>query len=164
MRVMNLISRAACAAMFFTVSCLSSYADGNSVCLHLRSGEKVLFANADRPVLTFDDDNVVTIKDNTKNVSTNSFESVHKITFGDVAGVNDALVDSDGKIVAVGPRDIALVGFACGTPVTVVNINGVILQSMTVDDESAFVVSLEGYSAGVYVVTAGSANYKIAIK
>lgn len=165
MNIPSLIKRLACALSVSVFAAGAAVADDNNICLHLRSGEKVIFAIEDHPVVTFDAKNTLTIKDSSKKVTTNTYETLHKITFNEPsAGINDVVAGSQREIVAVGPHDVALIGFAEGTPVMVVDVNGAVVLSAKVNNASAFVVSLASMSKGVYIVNAGAISYKIAIK
>lgn len=161
----NFLSRlAVVAAIFAALAVYDVSAAGNKVYFHLAAGQKFIYTHDNHPMVIFNGGNNVTIKADHKEVSTFSIENLHKITFKDPAGVNDALVDSKGKVVTIGPSDFALVGFEIGTPVNVVSIGGAVMQKATIDDSSAFIVSLDGYVKGVYIITVGSDSYKVALK
>ena len=146
----------------FAVSDVS--AAGNTVCIHLSKGQKLVYTHDNHPMIVFNGGNDVTIKSDHKEVSALSIDGLHKITFEDPAGIGEATVDSQGRIVNVGPSDFALMGFAEGTRVEVVSLNGVVMQTSEIDDSAACVVSLEGYDKGVYIIVAGADSFKIAIK
>lgn len=136
----------------------------NNVCFHLRTGEKIVFTHGNHPVLAFGKNNEATIKAGYKEVSTHSYDKLHKITFGGVSGIGDALVDANGELVNLGPKDFALVGFETGTPIAVVNASGVMMMSDVIEDSAAHRLSLADMANGIYIVTVGSQSFKIAIK
>ena len=165
MRPVNIFRCLAVAAtVFAALAGFDASAVGNTVCIHLAKGQKFVYNHDNHPMVIFNGGNNVTIKADHKEVSTFSIENLHKITFKDPAGISDALVDSKGKVVTIGPSDFALVGFEIGMPVNVVSLSGTVMQNATVDDSSAFIVSLDGYVKGVYIITVGSDSYKVALK
>lgn len=159
---MRIIKRLLCLTALAVA--FSAGAEGNNIWLHLKSGEKVIFNFDNHPIMSFDHNNIMTVKDAKKSVTTKAFSLLHKMTFVDASGINDAIVDKDGKIMHVTPADLTLVGFKAGTQVTVTTAAGVTLLSKTIEDESPVDISLGGYAPGVYIVVAGNMSYKIAIK
>lgn len=165
MRSKNILSRiAATLTLFAALAVFDASAAGNMVYIHMANGQQLVYTHENHPMVIFKGGNNVTVKSDHKEISTFSLETLHKITFKDPAGLADAIVDSKGKIINIGPADFALVGFEVDTPVNVVSLGGVVMQQTTVDDSSVFVISLDGYVKGVYMITVGSESYKVALK
>lgn len=136
----------------------------SNICLHLKTGEKILMNFEDSPVMSFDENNTLTINDTKKSVTTHTFDKLHKLTFNESAGINDVVKDSNGKIIHVSPVDLSLVGFKAGTEVSVLSTNGVIMLTGTIEEGCQFDISFEAYAKGVYIIAAGDVTCKIAIK
>lgn len=165
MRPADIIGRLAVAATFFAaLTAFDLSAAGNTVCIHLAKGQKLVYTHDNHPMVVFSEDNDVTLRSDHKEVSSLPFDELHKVTFGASTLEKDVLLDSQGKVVALGAADFALVGFELGAPVSVISLDGSVMQKSTVDDSSAFVVSLDGYAKGVYVITVGAQSYKIVLK
>lgn len=160
---MKIAIRLLCLLTVIGVFSVRSFGQSN-ICLHLKSGEKIIMNFEDSPVMSFDDKHALTINDAKKSVTTHAFDKLHKVTFNESAGISDVTKDSNGEIIRVSPVDLSLVGFKEGTEVTVISTNGVVVLSGTVENEKSFDISFEGYAKGVYIVAAGDATYKIAIK
>ncbi|MDE5594100.1 MAG: hypothetical protein K2I89_00805 [Muribaculaceae bacterium] len=165
MRSKNILSRMfMVATLFAAIAVADLSATGNTVCIHLTKGQKLVYTHENHPMIVFSGSNNVTIKSDHKEVSALSIDGLHKITFTDPAGIGDAVVDSKGQIVNIGPSDFALTGFDEGTTVSVVSLGGMVMQTASVDDSSAFIVSLDGYAKGVYIIVVGTESYKVALK
>lgn len=165
MRSKNFLSRLFLAAtLFVAFAAADASAAGNTVCIHLAKGQKLVYTHDNHPMIVFNGGDKVTIRSDHKEVSSLTLEGLHKITFTDPAGIGDAIVDSKGELVKIGDADFALMGFEEGTPVSVVSLSGTVMQSVSVNDSAAFIVSLDGYAKGVYIIAVGSESYKIALK
>lgn len=163
MRALRPTCRIMIAGLLLAVASVATAAE-NNVCFHLRSGEKIVFTLSNNPVLAFGKNNDATIKAGYKEVSTYSYDKLHKITFGSVSGIGDALVDANGELLNLGPKDFALVGFEAGTPIAVVNASGVLMMSGLIEDSAAHRLSLADMAKGIYIVTVDTQSFKIAIK
>lgn len=152
------------AGLLLAAASVATAAENNNVCFHLRTGEKIVFTHSNHPVLAFGKNNEAIIKAGYKEVSTYSYDKLHKITFGSVSGIGDALVDANGELINLGPKDFALVGFETGAPIAVVNASGVLMLSAVIEDSAAHRLSLADMAKGIYIVTVGSQSFKIAIK
>lgn len=133
------------------------------LCLHLTTGEKIVFAFENTPVMSFGKDNAITIKDAKKQITTNAYDKVRKVSFEDPAAISDALADADGSIVRDNASEFKLVGFKPGTQVVVANVVGQQLDAVTIGNEPVYVISLAAYPAGVYIISTGSISCKVAI-
>lgn len=129
-----------------------------SVCLHLKSGQKVAFSFLDHPVLTFEGDELhITYK--TEQVSVHDYNTVRKITFEDISGTR-AVTGDTGSITSRGGT-VTLTGFSAGTPVTVVSVNGQVMLSGTIDGDGSCLIDLGSYARNVYIITAGAVSCKV---
>lgn len=150
-------------AAFILSGCLTISAASNLVCIHLKSGQKLAFTHENHPMLIFESSSRATIKADHKEVSSVETSTLHKITFGDASGIADAIVDSKGQIINAGNSDFILLGFDIDTPVTVASLAGIVMTTTTINDSAAFLLSLDGYAKGVYIITVGSTSYKVAL-
>jgi len=160
---MRIISRLLCIAAIFGAFSAKA-ADGSNIYLHLKTGEKVVFSFANRPVMTFGDDNSMTIEDKNKSVTTNAFDKLHKVTFNETTGIADAVADNNGKIQFTSPTGLTFIGFKTGTQVSVTSSNGITVMTATIDNDEPLTVSLDACPKGVYIVVADDVTYKIALK
>lgn len=160
---MKIAIRLLCLLTVIGVFSISSFGQSN-ICLHLKSGEKLIMNFEDSPVMSFDDNHALTINDTKKSVTTHAFDKLHKVTFNEFAGISDVMNDCNGEIIRVSPVDLSLVGFKDGTAVTVISTNGTVLLSGSVESDKPFDISFKGYPKGVYIIAAGEVTYKIAIK
>lgn len=143
----------------------AAYADEcTNLYLHTKTGEKIGFRFADTPKITFNRSNALVIKSATTTTMVKGFSTVHKITFGDAAGIADIAADAQGVINSGENNVITLSGFADNTPVTVCNLNGQVLQTVRTAADVTTEISLDAYGKGVYVIAAGDVVCKIAIK
>lgn len=150
-------------ALCVMASAVSLKAADNSVCLHLTTGEKLVFAFENKPVMTFGEKNSLVVKDATKSVTTNAFDKLQKITFDLPAGLEDAIADANGEISRESVDSFTLAGFKEGTVISIVSINGVCLKTFKIENEKPVTVSLAGYGKGVYIISAGTVSCKVAI-
>lgn len=164
------MSKAVCitaAAMLLAVAsgCQTADAQDSNVCLHLRDGAKIILSFDCRPTAVFGSDNSLTLKGSYKEISTTSFEQLRKITFNeDAAGIRDIAVSGEGDFRQIGPKEIVLTGFKDARDVKVHSAAGSLLATVALDASGSASVSLEGYAAGLYLITAGNKSCKIIIK
>lgn len=133
------------------------------LCLHLTTGERIQFTFENKPVLTFGDKNAVTIKDATKQISTNEFTKVRKLTFDNPTAISDIEAGAQATIARDDVDSFTLYGFKPGTVVTVTALNGVHVFSLTIADDQPCTISLSDLAAGVYIISADSVTCKVAI-
>lgn len=141
-----------------------SAAESQNICLHLKTGEKVVMKFDSKTSLSFGDNNAMTLRSAGKVVKVCEFDQLQKVSFGDAAGINDVVSDADGKFVYSTPDDLSLIGFKPGTQVNVVSASGVALLTATIETSEPYIIRLDNYAKGVYIVSAGKLTYKIAIK
>lgn len=131
--------------------------------IHFTTGEQMELDFADRPTISFNSRNALKIKSETMSMKVKAFNTVAKITFDDQAAVSDA-VAADKLINAERGNKVAFLGFKPGTQIMVTAVNGTVCRSAYVDDESRFVLSLDGLSKGVYVITADKEVCKLVVE
>lgn len=144
-------------AMTITGAGVATAADV-SVCLHLNGGEKVFFSFRDHPVLTFEG-NQMHITYKTDQVSAHDYTTVRKITFEDVSGVKE-VTEGNGRISSRAGI-VTLTGFAAGTAVSVVSVNGQVMLTDTIADGEPYCIDLSGYAKNVYIIRANAISYKV---
>ena len=130
--------------------------------IHFTDGTQMELDFADRPNITFNSRNGLKIKSNSMGLKTKAFNTVTKITFGDLSGITDA-VTGDRLIRPEASNRVALIGFKVGTTVTLTAVNGLVCRTATVTDESRFELPLDGLAKGIYVIAADHEVCKLVI-
>ncbi len=149
---MKVLTRLLAIAALVLAPVAAAYADEcTNLYLHTKAGEKIGFRFADKPNITFNRANALIIKSDVTEVMVKGFSTVDKITFDDAAGITDVEADAQGAICPGANNLVTLSGFAEGTNVTVSNLNGQVLQTVSTVADGVTEVSLDAYGKGVYI-------------
>ena len=117
----------------------------------------------DMPVIVFNKDNGVSIKANYYDTVELIFSDLRKIGFDYLASVEGIDAENRPVIESIGAHEFAISGLKEGTVVTAVAVSGIEVYRSEAKDGERLEISLEGQAAGVYVITAGDASFKVAI-
>lgn len=82
------------------------------------------------------------------------------ITITRSTGLDELVVDVNGRIIPKGECDFALTGFEIGTPVSITSVNGVQLFSTVIADSDPLYISMDSYEPGIYIIAAGDETLK----
>ena len=56
---------------------------------------------------------------------------------------------------------VTLTGFAAGTAVSVVSVNGQVMLTDTIADGEPYCIDMSGYAKNVYIIRANAISYKV---
>lgn len=163
---MRILRRLLAIAALALAPAFAAYAEEcTNLYLHTKAGEKIGFRFADTPSITFNRANALIIKSDALEVAmVKGFSTVDKITFDDAAGITDIEADAQGVITPGAGNVVTLSGFGEGTAVTVSNLSGQVLRTVSTVADGVTEVSLDAYGKGVYIIAAGDVVCKVAIK
>lgn len=128
--------------------------------VHQRSGEKVYFDLESEPVTTFDGDLLVITS--ASGVIYYEVADVSKYTYEGIPnGIDEVRVDPGRIIVRQGNDLVTIDGLPDNALAEVYTNDGRLLESLKAKEGATTVLKLHSYPAGVYVINAGGACFKV---
>lgn len=144
------------------VCSLGAWATGYNVLkLHLNDGSEVKIVLSEALRLNFTDTHLVATGGQTDVQVEKSSIALFQHLYDPASGVDGNVVS--GEVMSRSGNTLQFNGLLQGTVVSVFNAAGTLLTSGTADDGD-YTLSLDGYTPGVYIVTAGDISYKIIIR
>ena len=143
--------------MFLVAFFASANANAQQLVVWLTGGKKVSIKVEDDLSTKFVDSKIV--------ISSASFyteyrrSQVLRYTYQDVVDDVEAPINGD-KIFSQQGDDIMVKGLVPGDNVMLYDMNGILLETLTVDDSRAVKASLSGRPKGAYVLKVGEQSYK----
>ena len=126
--------------------------------IELKSGSKYSFALVDKPVITFENGNLVVNGNSETSYSIEGVLNFH-FTEGD-ASKSESLQANVLQFIALDKDNIKIANANAGTIISLFSTSGVVLTNTKADNDGVAVVNLPK-EKGVYVLTAGNQSIKI---
>ncbi len=141
--------------MSFTM--FAAHASLEYMTIELQDGSKFSFLLNDKPVVTISDDDLIVNGNEETSYAISNVKNFH-FTEGDLTDVSNSAA-SEMSIFNV-DGIIKIQNAPVAANVNVINVNGVLLSSSTVNSEGEATIALPN-SKGVYVVTVGNNSFKV---